>query len=661
MFARLPRNYRCIELFAALAPGTGASFDGTNFQVAYVDSLNHARVAGVAPTGAVSAPTIASTSPVTGTAQDEQPIVAYTNGIYLAVWDQHSAVGLSGLVGARIRSSDGTVLDPQGFLVIPPSAAAGATGGVAVTGQGGEFLVVWGAGSTFIGERIRAADGVLLDGPGVPIAGSGDDSPVVTASSTAYLLGWGGQVERLSLSDLSLLDPSPIQLPTSLSVGPPIPFPTSLGPGGPTNLALASDGTDFEAVYNLPGPVWQDNAPLDVVSARIRSSDGSLLDPNGVLVFGGIFEDTDWVSAPSVTYGPTGYVISFVSQSQGEGADGEFVVELADAGLQISGGCPASGGVTSPDQVEAIALSSEPASSTISGIEALLMGGTINPVIHFALGADCQSSPQLPFSALPALASNGAGQTLAVGLNQGLVAGVFVGTCADAGPGPTISMGVTTPTCGVDIVADAGGYGSGESMDGGGATADGAQGTSDAEGLPGSGSATDGQADEASIDAPSAMLEDGEAIIEAGTPGMPTEAGASLAEGSAGTDAALSDALEDSSSVDASLEESSDAAPSANGNGNGPPGDSGQAVVDAALDGGADGPDQRAETASSQGDHSSGGCEVTRTPPTSQTGEAFLVLGVLGLVARRSRRPGPRPALRRHRHLRASAQDASSR
>jgi hypothetical protein len=458
------------------------AFDGTDFLVASVDPNGNAGCTRVTPTGSALPTAIASTA----LAAQQSPAVAYTNGIYLVAWAEILPTTESwDVLGARVRSSDGLVLDPSGFEI---ASSPNDDLAPAVAGEAGQFLVAWdetsgsgtSANNVLKGARVRARDGAVLDGTGVvltqPIAGTLQLS--VAASHTAYLLGWvqasvpvNAYAERIALADLTVLDTSPIALP----------------PTGLTHISIASDGTDFCAAYNYSNGLPSTPALTGVLKTRM------IVQSPGAGQIG--------VSPPAVTYGPADYVVSYIAFYH-------------------------SAPVLTPACAE---LGQTYTSSALSfdGIDTFVAFRDLHGNWGYFASATCTSAQALPGSALPALASNGAGQTLAVVPDGNAITGFFMGTC-DAG------------FCGTNVQADSGfastqgdggGIGSGGSEAGAG---DAESGAIDA----GGGTATSPDA-QASIDASASFSPDAQEPTDAAedtAASPPADAGAEVVDAAVSQD-----------------------------------------------------------------------------------------------------------------------------
>jgi uncharacterized protein (TIGR03382 family) len=251
------------------------AFDGTQFLVAWHDLRGGADYdiygARVSATGTVLD---ASGLPIsTATGFQQSPSIAAAGGTFFVVWDDRRDAGNTDVYGARVRSSDGGVLDPTG---LPLATGPVAQGGSTVVSDGSRFLALWGHSTSSTTSALYAArvqtDGVVLDPGGVSLLGSVTTSataPAVSLNGGQLLLVWRNIQEsstdiygvRVNASDLSL-------------VGTPV---------------LCSSQTNSERSPAIAGGansylvVWQDSRDrgggTDIYGVRVRASDGVVLDP----------------------------------------------------------------------------------------------------------------------------------------------------------------------------------------------------------------------------------------------------------------------------------------------------------------------------------------------------------------------------------------------
>ncbi|NTX17896.1 hypothetical protein HUA76_44800, partial [Myxococcus sp. CA056] len=121
--------------------------------------------------------------------------VTFDGTNYFVVWsDTRSSGTLSDIYAGRVRASDGVALDGSG---IPICAHPGAQGAPEVAFDGTRYLVVWddaraGAESDIYGARVRASDRAVLDTGGfaISVAPRVQRSAAVTFDGTQFLVVW---------------------------------------------------------------------------------------------------------------------------------------------------------------------------------------------------------------------------------------------------------------------------------------------------------------------------------------------------------------------------------------------------------------------------------------------------------------------------------------
>jgi large repetitive protein len=192
-----------------------------------------------------------------------------TKGLFFAaLWllVGQDGTGQNVIVGGAIGPLD-VVLDTNGWLpgvIIPPREAVPVRGNPAVASNGRECLVVW-------EETLR-----------LPYFSQTGDPVTVRAA-------------RIRAADGVLLDPTPIALPASWSSWAP---------------AVATDGRDFIVVWED----WtKDRSPVghmcqfeaDIHGARIRASDGAVLDTHGIP----ISTHERGQGSPAVAFGQESYLV----------------------------------------------------------------------------------------------------------------------------------------------------------------------------------------------------------------------------------------------------------------------------------------------------------------------------------------------------------------
>jgi hypothetical protein len=236
-------------------------------------------------------------SAVDGSDPDQfNPDIAYdyVNGNFLVVW-RDTRCASSCFYGARVRASDGTILDPGGFQII--SGTSSNRPDVAFDGQ--NFLVVFTGSSSVVGVRVRASDGQVLDPGGFQISSmTGWLAGIKVAfDGTNYLVVWAEQQNsttqydiygtRVRASDLEVLDPGK--------------FVISDKPDWQIQPAIAFDGVNYLVV-------WQDQIALndtDIYGTRVRASDGAVLDGPGIP----IAEARNFQQDTAVAFDGTNYLV----------------------------------------------------------------------------------------------------------------------------------------------------------------------------------------------------------------------------------------------------------------------------------------------------------------------------------------------------------------
>jgi hypothetical protein len=254
-------------------------FDGANFLAVWQDNRNNPGEsdvygARVTPDGAVLD---TGGLLITQAAREElAPAVAFDNANFLVAWEDHRGGGYSDVYGARV-TPDGTVLDPQGFVI---TQAANDQLSPAIGFDGANFLAVWedyrnGDTRDIYGARVTP-DGTVLDTNGFVItqAASMQGSPAIAFDGGNFLVTWedrrsGNRADiygaRLTPGG-TVLDPDGIAITQAAN--------DQLYP------ALAFDGANFLVV-------WQDSRGdsgySDIYGARVTPG-GTVLDPQAFVV-----------------------------------------------------------------------------------------------------------------------------------------------------------------------------------------------------------------------------------------------------------------------------------------------------------------------------------------------------------------------------------------
>ncbi len=320
-----------------LSPGAPGSvtFDGTNYFVVWDQTGSGTNIFGahVRPSdGAVLEgpspfdPSARGTLISQATRPETAPVAAFDGTNYLVVWlDGTGLFNSVKLMAARVRGTDGSMLDPSGIVISTADSNFVGPGSVAFDGT--NYLVVWSDNRGHVyGARVRASDGVLLDGPpataGFQISSATGSQPRVIFDGTNYFVVWtngstGSIYGSRVAPNASILDTGTlIAAPTTSSLARP---------------AVAFDGTNYLVVWEGQG----------VAAARVRASDGALLDrlPSA----GGVFANSG--DHPDVAFDGTNYLLVWnangsVSGNRLRPSDGLLL--NGTSGISVSIGSPVS-------------------------------------------------------------------------------------------------------------------------------------------------------------------------------------------------------------------------------------------------------------------------------------------------------------------------------
>ncbi|UCF81124.1 MAG: hypothetical protein JSV08_01490 [Acidobacteriota bacterium] len=250
-------------------------------------------------------------SPVIGPAADRQeyPSVASNGTDYFVAWTDGRSWASWDIYGARV-ASDGTVLDPTGIAV---SAAANQQLYPSVASNGTDYFVVWedwrNDGGCYCnwdiyGARVRASDGMLLDGPpdtggiAVSTAVGNQGWPSVASNGTDYFVAWsddrsgsGYDIYGTRVTSAGIvLDPSGIAVSTA--------------GGSQWKPSVASNGTDYIVVWGD----YRSGTNYDIYGARVNSA-GTVLDPTPTDIAVSTAVDRQYY--PSVASNGTDYFVAW--------------------------------------------------------------------------------------------------------------------------------------------------------------------------------------------------------------------------------------------------------------------------------------------------------------------------------------------------------------
>ena len=210
-----------------------------------------------------------------GVNDQRKPAIASDGISYLIVWEDYRAGSYSDIYGARV-SVDGTLLDPPGIAI---STAPRYQGFPAIAFDGINYLVVWQdtrdpSGTRIYGTRVSTG-GVVLDPNGIPIstAAGNQGYPAIAFNGTNCLAVW--EDTRSGTTG----DIYGARISTDGSVLDPNGIAINSSASSQSDPDVASDGTDWFVVWSDP----RTGLSYDIYGTRV-SADGSVLDPNGITI-----------------------------------------------------------------------------------------------------------------------------------------------------------------------------------------------------------------------------------------------------------------------------------------------------------------------------------------------------------------------------------------
>ena len=224
-----------------------------------------------------------------------EPAIASAGDISLLVWSESDAYGYSDVRGMRVRRSDGALLDATPLCI---ACGPGVQYGASVASNGSDFLVAWDAmpgGPTtprIHRVRVRGSDGAVL-GPSqlLSIEGPPQYASSVASNGSNYLVVWQGiQFQcvypprqrplcgmrrgiygaRVSAADGSGSSNFLVSQSNYPKDSPQVTY-------GGGNYLVTWSGTP-----QVDGP-----GPADISAARVRASDGVVLDAQARTLFTG--------------------------------------------------------------------------------------------------------------------------------------------------------------------------------------------------------------------------------------------------------------------------------------------------------------------------------------------------------------------------------------
>jgi len=300
----LNRNGIAIGPLSANAQGDPAvAFDGKNYLAVWSDSRNSTSSdiygARISPDGLVLDPN--GIAICTATNSQFSVAIAANPGIFFAVWvDFRNAIfGTPGdIFGARITDA-GAVLDTNNITIctIPTFQTA-----PAVAAGSNDFLVVWvnqrtnvdGANllATRVGTNgdVVSPNGTALTPDNVDV---GQGYPAVAFNGSEYLVIWS-DARRINITGYDILGLRLNQFGAPIDSAP---LTICSRFGYDTNPALASNGTDFLAV-------WTDVTNNSAIYAARVAASGRVLDPDGFPL-----DNSSGGDYPAVASDGTGYLV----------------------------------------------------------------------------------------------------------------------------------------------------------------------------------------------------------------------------------------------------------------------------------------------------------------------------------------------------------------
>ena len=290
----------CTEVGKQCEPAV--AFDGTNYLVIWQDKRSGSYDiwgARVTPSGVVL--DSIGIPIATGSYDNWFPAVGSDGTNCLVVWsDCRNTYPYADLYGARVAPS-GVVLDTSGFVI---SDAMYGQGSASLAFDGSNYLVVWLDGRSWGDYNIYGArvtpSGILIDTNGIPISTAPDDqySPCAAFDGTNYFVVWHDGRNCNWACDIY-----GTRVSTSGEVLDPEGITISVAANHQHFTSITFDGTNYLVA-------WQDNrnggSSEEVYGARI-SQEGSVLDPNGILI--SISYDAN--GAPTIAFDGLNYLVAW--------------------------------------------------------------------------------------------------------------------------------------------------------------------------------------------------------------------------------------------------------------------------------------------------------------------------------------------------------------
>ncbi|MDC0710939.1 DUF5011 domain-containing protein [Stigmatella sp. ncwal1] len=211
------------------------------------------------------------------------PVLAAGNGVYLVVWNEYIG-STSQLVAARVRASDGVVLDAAPLNIDAQPIPLGSVKEPAVTFDGTHFLVVYSKRvpsnysyrEDIYGKRVRASDGAVVDSNPIFIStiANSDDTrrPTVVFNGTNYLVLWETLVyPNWGLYGAYVSPAGQLLTPSSFLVTSNVFNPQLAAGSGSDSLGVWAEGSQGKIVVGW----FSGTVPLAILTFTVAESGGS--------------------------------------------------------------------------------------------------------------------------------------------------------------------------------------------------------------------------------------------------------------------------------------------------------------------------------------------------------------------------------------------------
>jgi len=247
-----------------------------------------------------------------------RPAVASGGGVILVVWRDHGADPSGDILGLRLDARTGEAVDGAALPIGPGPHAAGAP---AVAYDGERFMVAWSSDGAVVAARVPAA-GAAGAGRALPISAPGRRAaaPAVAGAAGQFLVAWQGH-GRDRLGDIMAA-----RVGGDGAVTPAGGGPVSRSPGAQRWPAVCAAGEQFWVA-------WQDERPAargaDIYGARVRASDGWVLDPAGIPL--GVAPGAQ--QSPALAFDGGRLLVAWHDLRRGQGAD--IVGTLVDGAGEV--------------------------------------------------------------------------------------------------------------------------------------------------------------------------------------------------------------------------------------------------------------------------------------------------------------------------------------